>query len=160
MTLERSRAFALAGFLLTAALSAVPIQPSAAKDKMRGPDTWGPMFRYQVERCWKKPARAGSDAANVRVEITVDLTPEGKLDGQPLVLPGSKPATSDYAQAYQKSALRAIIECQPYTLPAEYYDQWKKFQPVFMELPTPPAGKGESADELSNTRKLSICRGC
>ncbi|TWC00250.1 hypothetical protein FBZ93_10542 [Bradyrhizobium macuxiense] len=160
MTIERSKAFALASFFLAAALGAVPISRSAAKDKMRGPDTWGPMFRYQVERCWKKPARVGGGAENVKVEITVDLTREGKLDGQPVVLPGSKPVTSDYAQAYQKSALRAIIECQPYTLPAEYYDQWKQFQPVFMEFPTPPTGKGESADELSNTRKLSICRGC
>ena len=96
----------------------------------------------------------------MKVVIMVDLTREGRLDGQPVVLPGSQTATSDYAQAYQKSALRAVTECQPYNLPAEYYDQWRKFEPVFMELPTPPTGKGESADELSNTRKLSICRGC
>ncbi|MTV16676.1 MULTISPECIES: hypothetical protein [Bradyrhizobium] len=90
----------------------------------------------------------------------IELTREGKLDGQPVVLPGSKPAMSGYAQAYQNSALRAITECQPYALPAEYYDQWKKFQPVFMDVPPPATGKGEPADELSNTRKLSICRGC
>ncbi|MGY3131839.1 hypothetical protein ACVWZM_002521 [Bradyrhizobium sp. USDA 4501] len=101
------------------------------------------MFRHQLERCWRRPPRVGSDAAGVRVEFIIELTREGRLDGQPVVLPGSKPATSDYAQAYQNSALRAITECQPYTLPAEYYDEWKKFQPVFMDAPPPATRKGE-----------------
>ncbi|MCC8940933.1 hypothetical protein H8A99_31970 [Bradyrhizobium sp. Arg68] len=91
----------------------------------------------------------------MKVEFMIELTREGKLNGQPVVLPGSKPATSDYAQAYQNSALKAITECQPFTLPAEYYDQWKKFQPVFIDLPSAATWSGQF-----DTRKLSICRGC
>ncbi|WP_375787093.1 hypothetical protein ACE10Z_05860 [Bradyrhizobium sp. Pha-3] len=164
MPIERSAAIALAGYLFATAFVAVPIQPSAAKDKMSGPETWGAMFTHQVERCWRKPARVGSDAENIKAEFMIDLTREGKLEGQPVVLPGNGPATSDYARAYQASALRAITECQPYHLPAEYYDQWKKFQPVFTERPFAPtpaaAPAGEPADKLSNTRALSICKGC
>jgi hypothetical protein len=29
--------------------------------------------------------------------------------------------------------LRAIIECQPYKLPAALYEEWKYFAPVFKE---------------------------
>ncbi|MCC8958481.1 cell envelope integrity protein TolA [Bradyrhizobium sp. Pear77] len=125
---------------------------------MRGPETWGAMFRHQVERCWRKPARDGSDAANTKVEIMIDLTREGKLDGQPVLGAGSTPATTDFARAYQASALRAITECQPYTLPVEYYDQWKKFTSVFLETPLGQTGK-PAGGELDK-RKLSICRGC
>ena len=35
---------------------------------------------------------------------------------------------------YQESAMRAIIECQPYKLPAAYFDEWKYFLPAFQEL--------------------------
>ena len=38
-----------------------------------------------------------------------------------------------YARAYQESAMRAIIQCQPYNLPATYFDEWKAFEPVFQE---------------------------
>ena len=41
-----------------------------------------------------------------------------------------------YLRVYQESALRAIIECQPYNLPAAYFDEWKYFEPVFTERKT------------------------
>ncbi|MCA1401884.1 hypothetical protein [Bradyrhizobium sp. BRP56] len=157
MPIKRSAA-ALAGFLLATVFIAVPIQPSAAKGKMRGPETWGPMFRHQVERCWSKPVRVENDTASMKAEFMIELTREGKLDGQPVLSSGSSSATSDTARAYQQSALRAIADCQPYTLPAEYYDQWKKFVPVFTDTPLDRAGK-PIGGEL-DTRKLSICRGC
>ncbi|PDT71571.1 hypothetical protein CO675_36505 [Bradyrhizobium sp. C9] len=94
----------------------------------------------------------------MKVEIRIDLTREGRLDGQPVLGPGSAAATTDFARAYQESALRAITECQPYNLPVEYYDQWKKFTSVFLE--TPPGQTGKPAAGELDTRKLSICRGC
>ena len=39
-------------------------------------------------------------------------------------------------RVYQESALRAIIECQPYNLPAAFFDEWKYFAPVFTERKT------------------------
>ncbi|QOZ31317.1 hypothetical protein [Bradyrhizobium sp. CCBAU 53421] len=158
MPIERSAAIALAGFFFAIAFIVFPIQPSAAKDKMRGPETWGPIFRHQVERCWRKPVRAAGDTASMKAEVMIELTREGKLDGQPVLSSGSNSATSESARAYQQSALRAITDCQPYTLPAEYYDQWKKFMPVFTDTPLDRTGKPVSGE--LDTRKLSICRGC
>jgi hypothetical protein len=96
----------------------------------------------------------------MKVALEINLTREGVLVGQPLVSSESSPTASDYSQAYQKSTLRAITECQPYTLPIEYYDQWKHFMPVFLEMPVSPKGKGKPAAGLFDTRTPSICRGC
>jgi outer membrane biosynthesis protein TonB len=38
-----------------------------------------------------------------------------------------------WKKPYQESAYRAIIECQPYNLPAAMYEEWKYFAPVFKE---------------------------
>ena len=46
------------------------------------------------------------------------------------------PPTTPYLRVYQESALRAIIECQPYNLPAAYFEEWKYFAPVFTERKT------------------------
>ena len=50
-------------------------------------------------------------------------------------MPEGTPATP-YLKVYQESALRAIFECQPYRLPAAYFDEWKYFAPVFTEPKT------------------------
>jgi hypothetical protein len=90
----------------------------------------------------------------MKVVLAIKLTREGTLDGQPVVSSESSPTTSDYARAYQQSTLRALAACQPYRLPVEYYDQWKYFAPVFMEMP------GKPVAGVFDTRTPSICRGC
>ena len=45
-------------------------------------------------------------------------------------------AGTPYLRVYQESALRAIIECQPYKLPAAFFEEWKYFAPVFTEQKT------------------------
>src|ERR1700748_100640 len=126
---DRYKSWASARFIVVA-LASIPIPPAAAQGNANSASVWAPMFRSQVERCWKRPASVGDEAANMKVVLEINLTPEGMLVGQPLVSSESSPTASDYSQAYQKSALRAIIECQPYTLPIEYHDQWKHFIPV------------------------------
>ena len=93
--------------------------------------TWGSMFRHQVENCWKKPY-GGVEQERPEVAFNIRLTKEGKLEGMP-VQDGTAPTA--YARAYSESALRAIIQCQPYKLPAAYFDEWKSFTPVFQERP-------------------------
>lgn len=89
----------------------------------------------------------------MEVIVEIKLTADGWLVGRPLVSSESRPATSEYSQAYQKSALRAIAECQPYSLPHEYYDEWKHFEPAFLESPFPSTGKGKPVDQLLDTRR-------
>lgn len=94
--------------------------------------TWGSMFQSQVERCWKKPY-GGIESQNPEAAFTIRLKRDGTLEGMPV--PEGAPATP-YLRVYQESALRAIIECQPYNLPAAYFDEWKYFAPVFTERKT------------------------
>jgi outer membrane biosynthesis protein TonB len=94
--------------------------------------TWGSMFQSQVERCWKKPY-GGLDAENPQIVIDIRLKRDGTLETSPL--PEGTPATP-YLRVYQESALRAIIECQPYNLPAAYFDEWKYFGGLFTERKT------------------------
>jgi outer membrane biosynthesis protein TonB len=91
--------------------------------------TWGTLFQSQVERCWKKPY-GGIESQNPEAAFTIRLKRDGTLEGMPV--PEGSPATP-YLRVYQESALRAIIECQPYNLPPAYFDEWKYFTPVFTE---------------------------
>ena len=91
--------------------------------------TWGAMFKSQVERCWKKPY-GGIEALQTEAVFAIRLKRDGTLEGMPV--PETNPPTP-YLRVYQESALRAIIECQPYNLPAAYFDEWKYFAPVFTE---------------------------
>ena len=91
--------------------------------------TWGSMFQSQVERCWKKPY-GGIESQNPEAAFTIRLKRDGTLEGMPV--PEGTPATP-YLRVYQESALRAILECQPYNLPAAYFEEWKYFAPVFTE---------------------------
>ncbi|MEH2624374.1 outer membrane biosynthesis protein TonB [Bradyrhizobium sp. AZCC 1719] len=91
--------------------------------------TWGSMFQRQVERCWKKPY-GGIESQKPEVAFAIRLKRDGTLEGTPV--PEGVPATP-YLRVYQESALRAIIECQPYKLPAAFYEEWKYFAPVFKE---------------------------
>jgi outer membrane biosynthesis protein TonB len=91
--------------------------------------TWGSMFKQQVERCWKKPY-GGIESQRPEVAFAIRLKRDGMLEGAPV--PEGTPGTP-FLRVYQESALRAIIECQPYKLPAAMYDEWKYFAPVFKE---------------------------
>jgi colicin import membrane protein len=94
--------------------------------------TWGSMFKEQVERCWKKPY-GGLESQNPEIVFDIKLKRDGTLESEPV--PEGTPATP-YLRVYQESAMRAIIECQPYNLPAAFFDEWKYFAPVFTERKT------------------------
>ena len=72
--------------------------------------TWGSMFKQQVERCWKKPY-GGIELQKPEAAFAIRLKRDGTLEGMPV--PEGTPGTP-YLRVYQESALRAIIECQPY----------------------------------------------
>ena len=94
--------------------------------------TWGALFKQQVERCWKKPY-GGIESQKPEAAFAIRLKRDGTLEGMPV--PEGSP-TTPYLRVYQESALRAIIECQPYNLPAAFFEEWKYFAPVFTEQKT------------------------
>jgi hypothetical protein len=60
--------------------------------------------------------------------FAIKLTRDGMLEGAPV--PEKAPETP-YLRLLQESGLRAIVACQPYRLPAAYFEEWKNFAPVF-----------------------------
>jgi outer membrane biosynthesis protein TonB len=106
--------------------AALGLSKGAAADNSA---TWGSMFQRQVERCWKMPY-GGIESQKPEAAFAIRLKRDGTLEGSPV--PEGVPATP-FLRVYQESALRAIIECQPYKLPAALYEEWKYFAPVFKE---------------------------
>jgi outer membrane biosynthesis protein TonB len=88
--------------------------------------SWGAMFRAQVDRCWKPPY-SSVDAKPV-VLFNIRLRRDGSLEGAPVPVGATD---TPFLRAYQESALRAIVACQPYNLPPAFFDEWKYFQPAF-----------------------------
>ncbi len=74
-------------------------------------------FLRQVTRCWKIPAEVVG-VKGERVSIKIELDPSGALRGDPTVVSGVRDSRLG------QSAIRAMKECSPFTLPAEKYDAW------------------------------------
>jgi outer membrane biosynthesis protein TonB len=116
------------------AVTGAELNANAALGMSRGTSadnsaTWTSAFQAQVERCWKKPY-GSLDQQKPEVAFDIRLKRDGTLESMPV--PVGTPATP-YLRAYQDSALRAIIACQPYNLPPTMFDQWKFFEPVFTD---------------------------
>lgn len=90
-------------------------------------------FREKLKSCWSPPAGA-PNADRISVPITIRLKPDRTLASAPEV---EMSAGDAYTRAMIDSAVRAIIECQPYTMfsPGRY-EVWKEipldFDPVEM----------------------------
>ena len=88
-------------------------------------------LRGQVERCWNVPAGA-VDAENLKVTIVANLNPAGEVEGNPEIVGGGGAAGIERAAA--ELARRAILQCGPYTLPADKYDGdggWNQIRVTF-----------------------------
>jgi hypothetical protein len=79
-------------------------------------------FKEHLKKCWIPPAGV-PDVKKLKAVIRVSLSPDGQLMGKPALLAAS---ASLSGPALVESAMRALAECQPYTvLPAQKYKEWK-----------------------------------
>jgi outer membrane biosynthesis protein TonB len=90
-------------------------------------------FRQRLKSCWTPPAGA-PNADRIKVPITIRLKLDRTLAAPPEV---EMRASDPYTQAMIESAVRAIIQCQPYTMfSVSRYEIWKElplsFDPVEM----------------------------
>ncbi len=90
-------------------------------------------FRQRLKSCWTPPAGA-PNADRIKVPITIRLKLDRTLAAPPEV---EMRASDPYTQAMIESAVRAIIQCQPYTMfSVPRYEIWKElplsFDPVEM----------------------------
>lgn len=90
-------------------------------------------LRQRVGQCWSVPAGA-RNAAGLVVTLRFQLDVNGKLTSQPLV---ERVTNHPAAEAAARSALAALIQCQPYDrMPRETHHLWSdirmKFDPSLM----------------------------
>jgi outer membrane biosynthesis protein TonB len=87
-------------------------------------------LRAAVQRCWNIP-QGWTDPREVTVTVRFALNRDGTVNGVPVVIEG--PA-SQYGQVAADNAVRAVIQCGPYQLPPQKYDQWSEVQLRFTPL--------------------------
>jgi hypothetical protein len=72
-----------------------------------------------VQRCWNPPAAV---TGNVSIFFRLDRT--GAVTGTPQTVRDMAKDRED--AALEAAAMRAVLKCQPYILPAESYDSWSE----------------------------------
>ena len=84
-------------------------------------------LRQQISSCWNPPIGA-VEAQDLKVLIQFSLTREGSVSDPPRVLNSS---SNPMFRSAADSARRAILRCQPYSLPADKYDAWQDVKVTF-----------------------------
>jgi hypothetical protein len=78
-------------------------------------------LRARISQCWSPPV-GGLGADAIRVKLRLQLGSDGMLANRPQVVNRDG---SPFFQAAADSAVRAVMLCQPYQLPATKYALWK-----------------------------------
>jgi hypothetical protein len=79
-------------------------------------------FRRHLKTCSKLPASVSS-GDNIRIVLRVPFTTDGKIAAPPALIEASASAKGP---VLMKSAIEALVACQPYTmLPPDKYNEWK-----------------------------------
>jgi len=78
-------------------------------------------FRAQISRCWTPPV-GGLGADAIVVKLRIALNKDGTLARSPQI---ANQAGSPFFTAAADSAMRAVLQCQPYTMPPEKFSQWQ-----------------------------------
>jgi len=84
-------------------------------------------LRSQVQRCWNLPV-GWTNPAEVTVTIRFKLNQDGTVNGVPSI---EQYPASQYGTVAAEGAVRAVLQCGPYQLPLEKYDQWSEVQMRF-----------------------------
>jgi hypothetical protein len=80
-------------------------------------------FKHKLRSCWNPPTGA-PNADRIVVPMTIRLRPDRTLAGAPEV---EMAARDRFTQAMIDSAVRAIIQCQPYAMfSPQRYEVWKE----------------------------------
>ncbi len=87
-------------------------------------------IQSQIRRCWRIDAGA-RQAEDLIVEITVNLAADGRVIGQPRVVDTTRMNRDAYFRSAAENAVRAILKCSPFQLPAEQYSEWKQMNLTF-----------------------------
>lgn len=78
-------------------------------------------LRARIAQCWSPPP-GGLGAEQIVVKVRLKLNQDGTLVGYPTI---ANRGSSPFFQAAADSAVRAVFQCQPYSLPPEKYALWR-----------------------------------
>ena len=81
-------------------------------------------IQQQMSRCWRIDPGV-QNAEDLAVQIRVRLNPDGSVRGQPEFQDRGRIAGDALYRSAAENARRAILECQPFDLPAPRYDLWQ-----------------------------------
>lgn len=84
-------------------------------------------FLRQIGNCMTIPAGA-KGAEDFRPILSFRLNRDGSVDGVPRVV---NHENSPFFRVAAEASVRAVLECQPYTLSREKYNDWKKNKITF-----------------------------
>ncbi|MGD0190800.1 MAG: cell envelope integrity protein TolA [Rhizomicrobium sp.] len=87
------------------------------------------MLQSMIRPCWSPPVGA-PNAQDLVVDFDVVLSRDGSVQR---VTQLSGQSSSPYFAASAAAARRAIVECAPYKLPADQYDQWQEIDPFHFD---------------------------
>ena len=73
---------------------------------------------------------AAAGAESLIVTLNINLNQDGTLIGYPEIA-NSSSIKSDVHHVAAESAVRAVIQCQPYKLPVEKYQSWREVKMNF-----------------------------
>ncbi len=103
---------------------AAPAGPPLTRGEREG-------LRLAVQECWV--VDVGSQAANVTVVLSFDMTRDGRVVASSLQMIDSSGGTGAAVQTAFNAARRAVLRCEQggYELPAEKFEQWKEIEMTF-----------------------------
>ncbi len=78
-------------------------------------------FRAQISRCWTPPA-GGLGSERMVVRLRIALHEDGSLARPPQL---ANESASPFFRPAAESAIRAVMQCQPYRMPPRKYSQWR-----------------------------------
>ena len=115
----------LAAALVAAGLTgcaAAPATRPAVRAATAAPDPgWQALLASaaaQVRRCYRGP-RVGHAGRQIVTRLRVLLTPEGRVDGRPVVIAqeGLTPLNRLYAERMAQAAIQSVLRCAPLSVP-------------------------------------------
>ena len=77
-------------------------------------------FKAQVSRCWNPPV-GGIGIGSLVVKLRLKFNRDGHLAKPPQLMNGRN---TPVFRAAAESAMRAVIECEPYNMPPKKYALW------------------------------------
>ena len=80
-------------------------------------------IRIKLRSCWNLDPGA-KDIKNMKIVIRTSISPDGNINAIE-ILNKEEYLSSSWFKAVAESAKRALIICSPYSLPIEFYKDWK-----------------------------------